>query len=89
MNGEQLATHLLYGDRALPLSEPVSIRMAENGPRISSEFDNGAALTVVMRERSLETLHLAAEVSLPQTCRPGELILIEGHELKLIRVGDD
>jgi hypothetical protein len=89
VNGEQLATHLLYGDRALPLSEPVSIRIAENGPRISSEVDDGAALTVVMRKRSLETLHLAADVSLPQTCRPGESIRIGEHELKLIRVGSD
>jgi len=89
VNGERLATHLLYGDRALPLSEPVSIRIAENGPRISNETDDGAALTVVMRNHSLETLNLAADVSLPQTCRPGESIRIGGHELKLIRVGSD
>jgi hypothetical protein len=42
-----------------------------------------------MRNRSLETLHLDADVSLPQTCRPGESIRIGGHELKLIRVRDD
>jgi len=89
VNGERPATHLLYGDRALPLSEPVSIRIAENGPRISSEMDDGAVLTVVMRNRSLETLNLAADVSMPQTCRPGELIRIGEHELKLIRVGSD
>jgi hypothetical protein len=28
-------------------------------------------------------------VSLPQSCRPGESILIGGHELKLIRVRND
>jgi hypothetical protein len=89
VNGERLATHLLYGDQALPLSEPVSIRIAENGPRISGELDDGAALTVVMRDRSLETLILAADVSMPRTCRPGESIRVEGHELKLIRVGSD
>jgi hypothetical protein len=89
VNGERLATHLLHGDLALPLSKPVSIRIAENGPRISSEFDDGAALTVVMRNRSLETLQLDADVSLPQTCRPGESIRIGGHELKLIHVSDD
>ena len=89
VNGEPLATHLLHGDLALPLSKPVSIRIAENGPRISSEFDTGAALTVVMRNRSLETLQLDADVSLPQTCKPGESIRIGGHELKLIRVRDD
>jgi hypothetical protein len=88
-NGERLATHLLCEDRALPLSKPVSIRIGENGPRISSELDDGAALTVVMRNRSLETLHLATDVSIPQTCRPGESIRIGGHELKLIRVRDD
>jgi len=42
-----------------------------------------------MRNRSLETLNLAADVSLPLTCRPGESIRIGGHELKLIRVGSD
>jgi hypothetical protein len=88
-NGERLATHLLHGDLALPLSKPVSIRIAENDLRISSEFDDGAALTVVMRNHSLETLQLDADVSLPQTCRPGESIRIGGHELKLIRVGAD
>ena len=89
VNGERLATHVLCGDLALPLSKPVSIRIGENGPRISSELDDGAALTVVMRNRSLETLHLATDVSIPQTCRPGESIRIGGHELKLIRVRDD
>ena len=89
VNGERLATHLLHGDLALPLSKPVSIRLEEDGPRLSSEFDEAAALTVVMHNRSLETLHLDAEVELPQTCRPGESIRIEGHELKLIRVRGD
>lgn len=85
-NGERLATHLLCGDLALPLHQPVSIRIAEDGLRMSGEFDDEAALTVVMRNRSLESLHRAADVALPQTCRPGESIRIGGHELKLIRV---
>jgi hypothetical protein len=89
VNGERLATHLLHGDLALPLNKPVSIRIAENGPRISGELDDGAALTVVMRNRSLETLHSDADVSLPRTCRPGESIHIGGHELKLIHVLDN
>jgi hypothetical protein len=89
VNGEVLATHLLNGDLALPLSKPVSVRMTENGPRISSEFDDGAALTVVLRNHSLETLQIDADVSLPSTCRPGESIRIGEHELKLIRVAKD
>ncbi|MCW8871480.1 hypothetical protein ACFL33_02370 [Pseudomonadota bacterium] len=89
VNGERLATHLLCGDRAMPLNKPVSIRIGENGPRISGELDDGAALTVVLRNRSLETLHLAADASLPPTCRPGESIRIGGHELKLIHVRHD
>ena len=88
-NGERLATHLLCGDLALPLHKPVSIRLAEDGLRMSSEFDAEAALTVVLRNRSLETLSHAADVALPRTCRPGESIRIGGHELKLIRVRDD
>ncbi len=89
VNGERLATHLLFGDLALPLSKPVSIRIAKNGVKISNEFDEDAALTVVMRNHSLETLHLDADVSLPQTCRPGESIRIGEYELKLIRVRHD
>ncbi len=89
VNGELLATHLLCGDRALPLGEPVSIRVAENGPWMSSEWNDDAALTVVMRNGRLETLHLAAEVALPQSCQPGESIRIGEHELRLIRVGTD
>jgi hypothetical protein len=89
VNGERLATHLLCDDRALPLNRPVSIRIGENGPQISSELDDSAALTIVMRNRCLETLHLATDVSLPQTCRPGDSIRIGGHELRLIRVRDD
>jgi hypothetical protein len=88
-NGERLATHLLCGDLALPLSRPVSIRMSEDGPRISSRLDDDAALAVVMRNRSLETLRSTAEVYLPPSCRAGESIRIGGHELKLIRVGND
>ena len=89
VNGERLATHLLCGDRALPLSKPISIRIGDNGPRMSGELDDGAALTVVMRNRSLETLHLAADATIPPTCRPGESIRVGGHELKLIRVRHD
>jgi hypothetical protein len=89
VNGERLATHLLCGDLALPLHKPVSIRIAEDGLRMSGELDTGAALTVVLRNRTLETLHHAADIELPQTCRPGESIRIGGHELRLIRVRDD
>ncbi len=89
MNGERPATHLLCGDLALPLDKPVSVLMGEDEPRISSEWDDGAALTVVLRDRNLETLHLGAEVVLPQSCLPGDSIRIGRHELKLIRVGND
>lgn len=87
--GEPLATHLLYGNRALPLNRPVSIRIGENDAHISNEWNDEAALTVVMRDRSLETLQRSADVSLPESCRPGESIRIGGHELRLIRVGHD
>jgi hypothetical protein len=86
LNGERLATHLLWEDLALPLSKPVSIRLADRGPRLSNELDQAAELTVVMHNRVLETLHCTADVSLPATCRPGESIRIGGYEIKLIRV---
>jgi hypothetical protein len=88
MNGEATATHVLCGDLALPLNRPVSIRLAEDGPRMTSEIDTAAALTVVLRNQSLEALHRTLEVSLPPTCRPGESIDIGGHQLRLIRVRD-
>ena len=89
MNGQSLATHLLCGNRALPLDQPVSIRLGESEPQMSSEWDEDAALTVVIRDRTLETLQRSADVSLPQNCLPGESIRIGGHELRLIRVGND
>jgi hypothetical protein len=89
VNGNHLATHLLCGDRALPLNKPVSIRITEGGPRMSDVLDSGAELTVVLRNRALETLHRGADVSLPEQCRPGASIRVGGHELKLIRVGND
>lgn len=89
VNGDRLATHLLCGDLALPLNRPVSVRMTADGPRLSRALHDGAELTVVMRNRGLETLHRGADVSLPEHCCPGASIRIGGHELKLIRVGDD
>jgi hypothetical protein len=88
-NGEPLATHLLCGDFALPLNSPVSIRMADDGPSMSAEIDDTAALTVVLRNRSLEALRRTQDVSLPPTCRAGESIGIGEHRLRLIRVGHD
>lgn len=89
VNGDHLATHLLCGDLALPLTTPVSVRMADNGPRLTREIDDGAALTVVLRNRTLETLRSDADVTLPPTCHPGETIRVGEHELLLIRVGND
>jgi hypothetical protein len=88
VNGERLATHLLCGDLALPLNKPVSIRITGSGLSMSGELDDGAALTVVLRNRALETLQRATDVVLPQTCRPGESIRVGEHELRLIRVRD-
>lgn len=89
VNGEPLATHLLWEELALPLSKPLSVRLTENGPEMHNRLDKDAALTVVLRNRSLETLHGAADTALPQDCRPGASIRVGGHELKLIRVQTD
>jgi hypothetical protein len=88
-NGEPLATHVLCGDLALPLSKPVSIRVGEQGLSVSNALDESATLTVVLRNRSLEALQGAADDGLPPSCRPGESIRVGGHELRLIRVGND
>lgn len=86
VNGEATATHLLCGELALPLDSPVSIRLAENGARMHNGIDSDAALTVVLRDHALQTLHGTADASLPRECRPGDTIHVGGHELKLIRV---
>ncbi len=86
--GGRTATHLLFEDLALPLHQPVSIRVGEHGPSISPGFDEAADLAVVLRKQSLETLQQSAEVSLPPSCRQGESIRVAGHEFRLIRVRD-
>jgi hypothetical protein len=87
---ESLATHVLYRDHALPLHEPVSIRIGERGIQITREIDDQAALTIVLRNRSLQTVHSTPGVDalLPKTCCPGDSIQVDGHQLKLIRVRD-
>jgi hypothetical protein len=56
---------------------------------MSRGWDEDAALSVVIRDRSLETLQRSADVSLPQGCYPGESIRIGSYELRLIRVDND
>jgi hypothetical protein len=89
VNGEALATHLLCGDTALPLRRPVSIRLDNGSASASNELDDGAALTVVLRNRSLELLRPARDAELPPRCLPGASIRLAGHEFRLIRVRDD
>jgi hypothetical protein len=86
--GERLATHVLYGDRAVPLGMPVSITLADDGVQLANRIDEGAALTVVLRNGSLETVHSApgTDSSLPPACQPGQAIVVDGHELRLIEV---
>jgi hypothetical protein len=86
-SAENVATHLLFGDLALPLSQPVSVSIGDHGLQMSSEIDEGAALTVVMRNGALETLRGGGDASLPENCRPGESLRVGDHELRLIRVG--
>jgi hypothetical protein len=89
INGEALATHLLCGNTALPLNRPVSIRLDNGSAVASNELVDGAALTVVLRNRSLELLRPAGDARLPPRCLPGESIRIGDHEFRLIRVRDD
>jgi hypothetical protein len=86
VNGEALATHLLCGEIALPLARPLSIHLSDNGPVIRNAVDKDAALTLVLKNRSLEALHGTPDGGMPGQCRPGELIRVGGYELKLIRI---
>ena len=83
-----LATHVLFGDQALPLRKPVSIHFGEQGIQMVSSLDKTAALTVVLRNRLLETVHRSSQVdtSVPGQCTPGESIMVGGHQLRLIEV---
>lgn len=85
-----IATHVLYGDQALPLRRPVSIRIDDEGVHLVNEIDDAAALTVVLRNRSLETMHAADSLTaaLPQACLPGEFIVVGDHQFRLIEVRD-
>jgi hypothetical protein len=85
MNG-MLASHLLCGDQALPLGQPVSIRIDSGSPQIRSGMDPQAALTVVLRNGVLEQLQAAADITLPSTGNAGETIRVGEHEVRLIRV---
>jgi len=86
----RLATHVLYHDRALPLNKPVSIRISDQGLELSNNLDDAAELIVVLRNRSLEAVQSVPDIdtSLPPSCLPGELIIVAGHQLKLIEVRD-
>lgn len=89
LNGTPLATHLLYGEIALPLSSPVSIRLNDGRLSLVNQIDPDAALTVVRRSRHLETLQGQADGPVPRNCLPGDSIAIGGQELKLIRVAKE
>lgn len=85
---QPLATHLLFRDRALPLSKPVSVRLTNGHLHLQDGIDDEAALTVVLRHGALQTVHAAAGVDteLPQSGRAGGVLRIAGHELRLIEV---
>jgi len=86
----KLATHVLYRHKALPLARPVSIRLNESGIHMVGALDEQAALTVVLRNRQLETVHSTdgLDVVVPAQCLPGESIVVNGHQIRLIEVKD-
>jgi hypothetical protein len=87
VNG-RVATHVLHGDRAIPLRSPVSIQVDGGALRLSPTLDDTATLAVVLRQHRLETLRLApdTEARLPEHCTPGAVIEVAGHRLQLIEV---
>ncbi|NNL96278.1 MAG: hypothetical protein HKO64_11710, partial [Xanthomonadales bacterium] len=80
VNGRQ-ATHLLHGDRAIPLHRPVSIRLTETGLVVSTAIERDASLTVVARDGTLEEVarDSAVDSELPPHCAPGASIRVGGH----------
>jgi hypothetical protein len=87
---DRLATHVLYQDQALTLHRPVSILLNKGSIRLSNEINNAAELVILIKNQSLEVVRSApgTDTTLPATCRPGESIMVGGHQLKLIEVWD-
>ena len=85
---EKLATHVLYGDQAMSLHMPVSIRINGDGLEFVNAVDKNAAFTVVLRNRNLEVVHSDPdlETSIPRNCKPGDFIRVGEHQLRLIEV---
>lgn len=89
LNGTPLATHILYGENAFPLSSPVSIELEGGALKLGNHVNPEATLTVVRRNHQLETLQGPDDIDVPMSCLPGEKITIGGQELRLIRVAED
>jgi len=87
---DRLATHVLYQDQALTLHRPVSILLNKGSIRLSNEINHEAELVILIKNQSLEVVRSApgTDTTLPATCRPGESIMVGGHQLKLIEVRD-
>ncbi|MFT5140260.1 MAG: hypothetical protein ACI9H8_000568 [Lysobacterales bacterium] len=85
---ENIATHVLYRNQAMPLNHPLSIRINGQGLLLENAIDKQAALTVVIKNKLLEAVFSAPDldISIPKNCRPGESITIGEHQLRLISV---
>lgn len=84
------ATHLLHGDRAVPLDRPVSIRLTGEGLQVTTAIERDASLTIVARDGQIEEVarDSAVDSELPAHCVPGESVRVGGHALRLIEVRD-
>jgi len=80
-------THLLYGHRAWPLGDGLGIEITASGPLISR--DPGAPLRIDTGAGRVRATNRRYDIIVSgnlNDLRPGDLIRVDGHELRLIEV---
>jgi hypothetical protein len=84
------ASHVLYQDQAYPLHQPLSLHLKDGKLSLTSSIDNQAECVLVVESQQLKILHQQddLEVHLPDSCEPGQQLVISGHKLRLIEVGN-
>jgi hypothetical protein len=84
------ASHVLYKNQAYPLHRPLSLYLKDGKLSLTSSMDNQAECVLVVESQQLKILHQQndLEVQLPNSCEPGQQLVVSGHKLRLIEVGN-
>lgn len=85
--GPARASHLLYGHRAWPLGDGLGIEITAGGLRVSR--DPAAPLRIETTAGHVRALNRRYDIIVSgnlSDLRPGDLLRVDGHELRLIEV---